>query len=274
MKKYLSLARVLAVALLLVACNARPIPVPRSAATDFLQKIGESRFQDAYGSTTFAFQAQTNFRNFQATARELGLSTGTVSCKWLNEVRRDRDVRLTGEVMSAKGTATLVSLTMIHERGAWRVFALRTPRESGNKEEDRFSLVGKGFSFNSSANPEVPSPKILNSLTLNSLTLFNNAIQQRSFGEFYSKVSHEWQNHLTTSQLKRAFQPFIDSNVNLSEIQKLQPVYDTPPEITAEGILSLVGHYDTKPYRSSFSLRFIYEFPYWKIYGIEVHIQN
>jgi len=275
MKKYSPSTFILvAVALLLAGCTKHPVHNPRKAATEFLQKIGESRFQEAYDNTAFAFRAQTNFRSFQATAKELGLNAGTVSCNWRSEEIKDRDVKLTGELMSANGTTVPVRLTLIEERGEWRVFALRTPRERGNQEDDHFSLLGKGGSFNSSANHALPSPKILNDLTLSSLLLFNDAVLQRSFGEFYSKVSLAWQNQLTTTQLKQAFQPFIDAKVDLSDIQKLQPVFDTPPEITSEGILNIIGHYDTKPVRTFFSLKFIYEFPYWKLYGIEVKIRS
>jgi len=275
MEKYSPRTLVLvAVALLLVACTKRPIPDPRSAANEFFQEISESRFQKAYDNAAFGFQAQTNFRNFRATAKELGLSRGTTSCNWQSQETKDRDVKLTGELMSANGTTVPVHLTLIQERGAWRVFSLRTPRERGNQENDRFSLLGKGASFNSSANHALPSPKILNDLTLSSLMLFNDAVLQRSFGEFYSKVSLTWQNQLTTTQLKQAFQPFIDAKVDLSDIQQLQPVFDTPPEITSEGILNIIGHYNTKPIRTFFSLKFIYEFPYWKLYGIEVQIKG
>ena len=275
MKKYSPRTLVLvAVALLMVACTKQPTLDPRSAATEFFQTIGESRFQEAYDSTAFAFRAQTNFRSFQATAKELGLNAGTVSCNWQSEEIKDRDVKLSGELLSTDGTTVPVRLTLIEERGAWRVFALRTPRERGNQDDDRFSLLGKGASFNSAANHALPSPKVLNDLTLSSLMLFNDAVLQRSFGEFYSKVSLAWQNQLTTTQLKQAFQPFIDAKVDLSDIQKLQPVFDTPPEITSEGILNIIGHYDTKPVRTFFSLKFIYEFPYWKLYGIEVKIRS
>jgi len=275
MRKFPPLLLLLAVALSLTACNqSRKILSPQGAANDFLQKISESRFQAAYESASFGFRAQTDFLSFQATAKELGLSTGTISCNWLSEERSEQDVTLTGELLSTKGAKIPVHLTLIQERKAWRIFALHIPSQGGNKEEDRFSLLGKGGSFNSSANHVLPSPSNLQNLTSRSLLLLNRAVQQGDFNEFYNNVSLAWQNQLTLNQLKREFQPFIEANVDISEIQKFQPVFDTPPEVTNEGVLSLNGHYDVPHHHISFSLRFIFEFPYWKLYGIKVQIHG
>lgn len=274
MKKFFSPAVILALALALFACSQRPVLDPQCAATEFFQKIGEMRFQDAYDATAYGFQTQTTFPNFQTTAKELGLGGGTVSCHWESEEAKDRDIKLKGELVSANGTTVPVRLTLIEERGAWRVFALRVVREQGKQDDDRFSLLGKPATFNSSASREIPSAKVLNELTLNSLLLFNEAITHQSFGEFYSKVSDAWQKQLTTTQLKQAFQPFVDAKVDLAGIEKLQPVFDKPAEINSDGILTTVGHYDNKPYGTYFTLRYIFEFPYWKIYGIEVQIRG
>ena len=275
MKKILPLLFLLAVVLSVTACKqSRKIPSPQSAADDFFQKISESRFQEAYDSSAFAFRAQTDFPSFQATAKELGLSTGTISRNWLSEERTDQDTKLTGELLAANGAKITVHLTLTLERRAWRVFALRTPSQSGKKQEDRFSLMGKGASFNSSANHELPSLKNLQNLTERSLLLLNRAVKQGNFNEFYANASLSWQNQLTVNQLKREFLPFIESNVDISGIQTLEPVFDTPPEVTSEGILSLDGHYDTTPNRVSFSLRFVFEFPYWKLCGIKVQIHG
>jgi len=275
MKKFLPLLLLLAVVLSVTACKqSHKLLSPQSVAADFFQKISESRFQDAYDSTAFAFRAQTDFPGFQATAKELGLSTGTISCNWLSEERTEEDTKLTGELLSASGARITVHLTLVQERGDWKIFALRTPSQSGNKQEDRFSLLGKGGGFKSSASHELPSLKNLQKLTESSLLLLNRAIQQGDFKEFYNTVSLAWQNQLTVNQLKREFRPFIEAHVDLSEIQKLEPVFDTPPEITSEGILVLEGHYDGKPNCFTFSLRFIFEFPYWKLYGIKVQIRG
>lgn len=258
-------------ALAVAACSPKGMPPARQAADEFFLKIGEERLQEAYDETSFGFKAESSFKNFQAIAKELGLTAGTVSCHWTKEEPKGEDMKLTGEVTTASGTAIPLSVTCVKERGAWRIFSMLTSK--GKKEEDRFSLLGKGGDFSSSANLEIPPRAKLEELTARALTLFGNAVRRQNFGEFYSKVSTAWQSQLTERQLKAAFQPFIDARVDI-DLNGLAPVFDKPPEINSEGILVLTGHYDTKPYTSVFRLRFIYEFPQWKLYGVELELRN
>lgn len=257
----------------MAACNSsRHLPPARQSADEFFLKIGESRLQEAYNNTTFSFQAQSSFKNFQAIARDLGLTAGTVACNWTQEETKGADVKLSGDIMTASGTTVAISVTFIQERGAWRVYSLLTPN-GGKKEEDRFSLLGKGDAFTRSVNLEMPNKQRIQEIVERSLILFGNAIKTHDFHEFYTKVSLTWQKQLTEKQLKTAFQPFIDAKVDIN-IKDYTPVFDTPPEINSEGLLVLVGHYDTKPYVTTFRLRLTYEFPQWKLYGLEVQLKN
>ena len=257
----------------MVACTPHHLPPARQAANEFFLEIGENRLQKAYDNTTFSFQAQSSFKSFQAIAKELGLTAGTVSCTWAKEEPKGDDIKLTGEVMTASGTTVAISVTFLQERGAWRLYSLLTPNHNGKKEEDRFSLLGKGDAFTRSVNQEMPNEQRLQVIVDHSVTLFGNAIRTRDFHEFYSKVSLEWQKQLTEKKLQGAFQPFIDAKVDIN-IKGLQPVFDKPPEINSEGLLVLIGHYDTKPYVTTFRLRLTYEFPQWKLYGVEVQLRN
>lgn len=258
----------------MAACNpSHHLPPARQAADEFFLKIGENRLQEAYDDTAFSFQAQSSFKSFQAIAKELGLTAGTVSCNWAKEEPKGDDIKVTGEVMTASGTTVAISVTFIQERGEWRVFSLLTPNQRGTKEEDRFSLLGKGDAFTRSVNQEMPDEQRIQEIVKRSLTLFGNAVKMRDFHDFYNKVSLTWQKQLTEKQLQSAFQPFIDAKVDIN-IKDLTPVFDTPPEINSEGLLILVGRYDTKPYATVFRLRLTYEFPQWKLYGLEVQLKN
>jgi len=273
MKNPLRLALLLAVVLCLGACG-RPKPDAHRAANEFFLNIGKSRFPEAYESTTFAFRAGTSFRNFQATAKELGLSAGTVSCNWSKDEPQDSEVKLTGEVRSAAGKTVPIIVRLTLERGEWRVFSLRTPDRSGKKEIDQFSLVGKGDAFNTAASHEIPSLETIQKLTRDSLLLFNDAIQRQDFANFYSKVSQEWQDQLTLGQLQRAFQPFIDNKVDIHDIENLPPFFDKAPQVQSDGILIVEGHYPSKPLAAFFRLRFSYNFPYWKLFGVELQVRD
>jgi hypothetical protein len=258
----------------LSGCGERSMQPPRTSADDFFQAMGESRLQEAYNSTTYAFQAQTSFNSFRAVAKEMELVGGPVKCRWDNEERNDDEVKLTGEVLSAGGTPIPSILRLAKERGAWRVLSMHDTANSKRQEVDRFSLVGKGGEFTRSSNLELPNPAALKKLVQDTVLLFKDAISRNNFGDFYTHVSATWQNQLTVGQLKRGFQPFIDAKVDLSGVENLKPVFDPTPEIDTKGILNLKGHYDTKPLRADFVLRYIYEFPYWKLFGLSMEMTD
>ncbi|XHR30757.1 MAG: hypothetical protein ACFUZC_09375 [Chthoniobacteraceae bacterium] len=259
----------------LSGCGQKNIAPPRTAANDFFQAVSESRLQEAYDTTTYAFQAQTSFNSFRSVAKEMELVGGTVICRWDKEERdNDDEVKLTGEVTGTGGTPIPAIVRLVNERGAWRILSLHDTANSRHQEVDRFSVVGKGAEFTRSSNLEIPGPVALEKLVKDTLLLFNDAVAHNNFGDFYSHVSATWQNQLTLGQLKRGFQPFVDAKVNLSEIENLKPVFDPAPGIDSKGILTLKGYFDTKPLRADFTLRYIYEFPYWKLFGLSMEMTD
>lgn len=145
-KCHFALLAVLFAGIILGGCSQPPSD-PVQAADEFFLKIGEGRFQDAYESSTFAFQSQTPLKNFQVTAKELGLTVRGLKCHWGSRIAQERDLKLTGEVISGTGAPVAVKVTLIKERGTWRVFAWHTPGDREKAETDRFSVVGNGPSF-------------------------------------------------------------------------------------------------------------------------------
>jgi len=42
--------------------------------------------------------------------------------------------------------------------------------------------------------------------------------------------------------------------------------------VNSDGLLILAGHYDGHPYRIQFALKYIYELPSWKLFGLDVNL--
>ena len=76
------------------------------------------------------------------------------------------------------------------------------------------------------------------------------------------------------SRLHRAFQPFIDKEVDLSGVTTRKPIFDGPPQVTTDGLMVVTGHYPTEPYRVAFSMKFMYELPKWKLFGLDVSLRK
>ena len=60
--------------------------------------------------------------------------------------------------------------------------------------------------------------------------------------------------------------------MDLSGIRGVPPVFEEPPTITTEGLLTMQGYYPTKPLRVLFTMKFLYELPRWKLFGLDVSL--
>ena len=84
---------------------------------------------------------------------------------------------------------------------------------------------------------KVPTNKELKTLALDSLLLFNVAIQTKNFDNFYGKIAKLWQKEITPEKLLNIFQPFIDKTINIALIVKEEPVFEGTPAVNNEGFL-------------------------------------
>ena len=259
-------------------CAHQPDPV--AAAQAFFKLIAENKTREAYESSAFAFQAQQSLKAFEATVREQELAL-FATAKWEPGEKDGQLVKLRAEIAgdgesnggSERKRALVV--TMNYESGGWRTFSIRTPRSlQTGIAANLFGSVGKTASFVEGVDRPVPDDKTARALALEALLLFNDALQKKSFADFYTEVSKTWQKQLTVGQLNRAFQPFIEHEVNLAGIAKVEPIFETAPIVTSDGILVLTGYYPTERYRVIFTVRFIYELPRWKLFGIDVTLRK
>ncbi len=261
------------VALLLGGC-AKKQEDPTQATVDFFKNIAAGKYHEAYASTAFGFQAQQSEKVFAQTLKELGLDEAA-KAEMETPVIKGREAQTDVTVLTLKDKTLKFKVSLLQESGTWRIFSLRSPQdESGKRLENRFSLMGKGTSFTDALSQPMPDEKEIKRMTDEAMMMFHAAIKQKSFEDFYEWTSQAWQDQLTLAKLQRAFQPFIDLNIDLSGVLKEKPIFDVPPVITTEGLLVVEGHYPTKPDETGFLLKFIYESPRWRIFGMSVNIRK
>jgi hypothetical protein len=121
--------------------------------------------------------------------------------------------------------------------------------------------------------PELPTVRELTTLTRDSLAAFNRAIQAKDFTAFHKQISQLWREQITPAKLKRIFQDFIDQEIDLAAIARLEPVFDEPAKIDSDGVLVVQGHYPTRPSAVQFRLKYVSEKSAWKLVGIKVDVK-
>jgi hypothetical protein len=272
MDRRTSLLLLLLLTLAFGGCQKKPDPV--SSTRRFFELVASGQAATAYESAAFGFQAQRSAAVFEAAAKEMGLAD-YASAEWETPEIEGPSAKLNVRVKTRAGKEFPLIVTLNDESGAWRIFSLRSPpSETTGLSENRFSLVGKTPSFTDSVPQPIPPDAEQRQLVRENLLRFNESIASKSFDSFYDSVSRKWQDQLTKGQLQRAFQPFIDKRVNLAEVAKLDPIWNSAPLLSPDGLLRLSGYYPTEPYRIHFELKFLYELPNWKLFGIDVNLRK
>jgi hypothetical protein len=162
---------------------------------------------------------------------------------------------------------------MVHERGAWRVFTVRAPRsvETGIAA-NLFGTVGRGAGFTDSVNQPMPTDAELRQLVEAALLLFDEGVKAGGFDRLYDEISATWRDQVTKSKMKRAFQTFIDRKISVAHIQGQAATFSEPPAVTTEGLLTARGYYPGEPHQVLFGMKFMYEPPKWRLFGLDVSL--
>lgn len=159
-------------------------------------------------------------------------------------------------VQGDRGDGTLY-IELTKALGEWRIIQAEFETASGR----RFNLL-------------MPSDNALRELVTGTLLEFDGAIQAGDFRSFHAAIADMWKSQITPDQLLEAFQAFILDEVQIGGVRDVAPVFDEPPAIGEDGILTLAGHVPTTPLRVLFNLRYRYEHPAWKLMGIRVSLRE
>lgn len=202
-------------------------------------------------------KSQQTLESFTRSVTELGL-TDFSSVSWSNRETKNDRAFLEGSAKTRAGGKIPLNAELVKESGAWKVISLSAPRS--------------GVTAAQSGGKQVPSDEKTKALILDSLLHFNQAIQDKSFNGFQAHISRAWQEQITPEKLKEVFQQFIDKQLDISSVKNVEPVLRDAPQLNSDGLLVVEGYYPTKPLKVNFKLKYIYEHPEWKLFGINVNV--
>ena len=261
-----------AIALFTAACETKSDPAV--ALRTFFEQIAAGKAPQAYAETAFGFQVGQDEKAFEAVVRDLGLGDyESLQSEPPKIEKNTATLRL--EITTHAGQRLPFVITMTHETGAWRVFRIRSPRDAATGvAENPFTVLGKVPEIVGATVTEPPEEKEVRRLIRVNLLAFDQAVVDRSFKAFYDTLSAKWKDQLTEGQLERAFQPFIDHQFRVDGVASTEAILDRPPTLNSEGMLIVSGYYPTEPFKTVFSLKFNYEMPKWKLFGIDVNLQK
>ncbi|RLE17978.1 MAG: hypothetical protein DRJ14_05015 [Acidobacteria bacterium] len=230
-------------------------------ANNFFTLVGNGNLQAAYDSTAGIFKKSTSFQQFEAFMKGNGLIQYK-SANWSSVSFENQTGKIKGSVTLKDGTSIPMDLSLVKEGETWKI--------------SNILLTGGGVSKTTpeaepKAEKTIPPLEKLNKLAQGSVVLLGTAINTEDYNSFYNNISKIWQNQITVQKFHDIFNPFKEKGYDLTIANGVTPVFDEAPALDKDGLLHLNGQFPTKPYTILFKLTYHYEYPEWKLFGINVN---
>ena len=260
-------------ALALAGCGNDRRNSPAGAADSFFALLNKGRYQEAFESASFLFQAQQSLAAFVAKSKDLGLGNYP-SRSWTEKSVSKKEALLNGILTGINGEKLLLQVRLVKEFGKWKISTLGTSTDGSGHFVDEFNPIGKSQSFDEALTREVPNDKEVRALVDDTLREFNDGLRKKNFTDFYSDTSALWRSETSKESVEHAFRTFVDADINIDPYKDVKAVFDEPPRLNSEGMLLVKGYYPTKPNRVIFDLKYTFELPKWKLLGITISLKQ
>lgn len=273
MKKFI-LISVVSIVLFIAAIIALSLGVTQpvtNVAEKFFGLVKASKLEEAYSITSRNFQQGTDLEAFKQFIGQSGLST------YQDVFWSHRSIHNT--VGDAKGTITTaqkkfpVEVQLVYEDEAWKIQQIKTdgltqtPQQAPSPTPTSSSVPQEMIS-------NLPPRKDLRALATNSILAFNRAIEKKDFSDFHARnLSEPFKKEYTPDKLRKAFQVFIDKEVELKGVKDTPAIFDETP-LLIDDILSLNGYYIMAPRPVRFKLKYLKEADKWKLTAISVNTED
>ena len=102
---------------------------------------------------------------------------------------------------------------------------------------------------------------------------FAVSVKNKDMEHFRSTISKIWQSQYSTAQLNEAFGKVLKADIDLTVVDPIKPILDGDAKVNEKGVLTIKGHYPTKPSTLSFECNYVYEGIAWKLSGFYFNIK-
>ncbi len=223
----------------------------------FFTAVKEKDFEKAYEYTSEEFQAGTSLESLKRFLEQSAI-IDYKAATWNSRSITQNQGQLKGALETIEGGTIPVEVSLVKEEGGWRIQHIR--KQASGIEE-------------SVSEKTIPPEEELKKMTNESMLLLAEAINAEDFSEFHAGISRLWQSQMTEEELLEIFKPFTEIDVDLTFVKNLEPVFSEPPKINEDELLLLKGYYPSKPPIVNFDLKYIYEYPDWELFGIQVNLK-
>jgi hypothetical protein len=236
-----------------------------NSADEFFSAINNGSIEEAYQSTSREFQAATSLEAFKSFLNSTAIASYE-SASWSSRSKENNIGKLEGSIKTKDGGIIPVKIQLVKEDNKWKILNINKAEGGLIKEENAEKAERQ--------KKEIPAENELIEMTNRSVLSLAEAIVKDDFTDFYNSVSNLWQNQTNPGEIRNTFKQFIEQNIDMRAIKNLAPVYKKDPYLDSNSLLIVEGYYPTTPSQVHFNLKYIFEPPEWKLFGIYVNTKQ
>lgn len=120
---------------------------------------------------------------------------------------------------------------------------------------------------------KAPEPAMQEVLIKTTLLTFNDANVTQNYSVLHAKLSKQFRDQFSPERLKEVFKPFVEQKIDIDLIAAKAAIPAKAAEVDDRGVLSLTGHFDTKPSHVFYDLGYVMSDGEWKPIKINVNVK-
>jgi len=231
-------------------------------ADNFLVALKDGNTKAALSLLSEQARSDLSEENIRSFTRKNSL-TAYKGAFWSNRsINYPNRGELIGTVELETGQTIDLTFTFQKNDEAWQIYSIQQDSPGIHSQQ---------------SSTQMPAEAYLIQLVNDTTKVFVKSIKQGNFKSLHKFSSGTWREEMTVEQFDKALAPFLKftSNPNAIEyfdrVSKGVPVFDDQPQISADGILKIVGSYKSDP-NLNFEYSYIYEGLGWKLVGVDVKV--
>ena len=270
MKKFLKILAIVAVVIaVILGIVSFATSGMRTTADDFFGAVKQQDMTKARSYLSEEFKASTNeaaLKEFLSKSALLNFKEASWSERSVNGDRGE----LNGSITTETGGHIPIKLIFFKEKETWKIYGLQKPTAGLQSSEP---VLQTDTTPASPSTPSIPNSEEQITLSRQSMHDFAVSVKNKDMEHFRSTISKIWQSQYSTAQLNEAFGKVLKADIDLTVVDPIKPILDGDAKVNEKGVLTIKGHYPTKPSTLSFECNYVYEGIAWKLSGFYFHIK-
>ncbi|MEO0441073.1 MAG: hypothetical protein AAF067_09375 [Pseudomonadota bacterium] len=226
------------------------------ASDDFFAKVQKGEMDQAYELLTEDFQAGTPKDQLQRFLTATALDR-VVETSWSSRSIENNVATLKGSVTTDTGGVIPVTVVLVNSDAGWKIQGIE--KEKG------------GLSYGTDA-PTLPSEAEQVEIVRATTNDFIDSMRTRDMTGFLAQSSLLLQTQISVEEMNQSFAERMGPYSKLDMLRDMAPSFAIPVSLDNQGILVVLGYYNTEPDRYEFRYRYVREGTQWKLLGISNRI--